>query len=80
MTPDEELQSRSGCDEVDIPCANCSHSLSSHRTPWGTEMRCDFMTDHPGKPFVVGDYSCPQGYFTLCNCAKFQMPEADDGL
>lgn len=68
LNNEDELQSRSGCDEVEISCSNCGHSYRHHVTLYGVSIPCD-----------AEDYwefdNAPNG---LCCCSQYQPLTSSD--
>ena len=73
MTNEEELMSRSGCDDVPMPCVNCDHDAHSGRV-------CEY---EPGDRWVVGYQASEPTVlmaFPPCGCTNYEPMEAGDIL
>jgi hypothetical protein len=73
LSPDEELQSRSGCDDVPRPCRNCDHD-STHGK-YGCE-------HERGDSWVTGNQeSQPTVLMAMgpCGCTNYEPTEESDG-
>ncbi len=76
LSPDEELQTRSGCDDIPRICVNCGHTEDSHGGTHGCEYEFgdEWVTgNQPSQPTVL----MARGQ---CACKKFEPMDADDIL
>lgn len=67
LTPDEEMQSRSGCDGVPRPCANCGHPCHLDE--------CEYER---GDTWVEGNNCGGWAALPPCGCTRYEPMTADD--
>ena len=67
LSPDEELQSRSGCDDVPRPCANCEHPYH--------DSACEYER---GDRWVEGTNMGGWVAMGPCDCTNYEPIDAED--